>query len=174
LPQNRAVKASGTDLPFADRSFDYVICIEVLEHLPPELRARIVSEMCRVCRKEVVITHPYGKVARWGDRFLRIVYTSLKPLHQQVPWWLVEHLQNPFPEPRDYLSGVPDGFRILRKGQENALVHPGMIFFTHLKVVSRQIAKSYTRRPDVWRRLAKLIHMPPYCRVMVILKRVPS
>ena len=64
LPQNKAIKASGTDLPFRDRSFDYVLCIEVLEHLPPELRPRIVSEMCRVSRKMVIITHPYGLSAR--------------------------------------------------------------------------------------------------------------
>jgi len=173
LPQNRAVRASGTDLPFADQSFDYVLCIEVMEHLPVDLRRKIVSEMCRVCRKQVIITHPYGKVARCGDKFLGVVYDSLKPLGQSRPWWLVEHLLNPYPEPGEYLNGTTEGFRILRQGQENGIIHPGLIFFTNLKVVARRIAKSYARRPRFWLSLVRLIHFPPYCRVMVTLERKP-
>lgn len=173
LPQNRAVRASGTDLPFADQSFDYVLCIEVLEHLPMNLRSRIVSEMCRVCRKTVIITHPYGRIARAGDHLLGVLYDLLKAFGKARPWWLVEHLQNPYPDPGTYLSGSIDGFHVIRKGQENGILHPGLVFFTNLKVVARRIAKSYARMPGFWRWLVRLIHFPPYSRMMLILEREP-
>jgi SAM-dependent methyltransferase len=42
--------ADLTRLPFADASFDLVSCISVLEHMPPETRAKGVREMSRVLR----------------------------------------------------------------------------------------------------------------------------
>ena len=44
-------------LPFADRSFDYVICCETLEHLPNPIHA--IDELARVCRKRLIVTIPW-------------------------------------------------------------------------------------------------------------------
>ena len=41
-----------TQLPFPSESFDIVTCISVLEHMPPDTRAKGVAEMARVLKPE--------------------------------------------------------------------------------------------------------------------------
>ncbi|MDP9149337.1 MAG: class I SAM-dependent methyltransferase [Myxococcota bacterium] len=49
-------EASALDLPFADRSFDLVVCCEVLEHLRDPRRG--LDEVTRVARRAVLISTP--------------------------------------------------------------------------------------------------------------------
>lgn len=54
--------ASAYELPFADDSFDTVVCCEVLEHL--EHPARGLAELARVARAHVLISTPWEPVWR--------------------------------------------------------------------------------------------------------------
>jgi SAM-dependent methyltransferase len=59
------VQGSALALPFADDSFDLVMAIEVLEHLPsPELALR---EIARVASGVVVLSVPWEPVWRLGN-----------------------------------------------------------------------------------------------------------
>ena len=49
------VAGDALDLPFASKSFDFVIASQVLHHFPFEDASRFVSEMNRVARRRVVI-----------------------------------------------------------------------------------------------------------------------
>lgn len=49
------VQCDAERLPFADRSFDLVLSIRFLFHVPPELRAGILREFARVSRRFVVV-----------------------------------------------------------------------------------------------------------------------
>jgi SAM-dependent methyltransferase len=49
-------------LPFRDKSFDAVICIEVIEHLKKEEGKRLLFELERVAKKKVIVTTPVGFV----------------------------------------------------------------------------------------------------------------
>lgn len=50
-------------LPFKDRSFDFVLCTEVLEHVPDWAGA--LRELQRVARKKILITVPLEKGLFW-------------------------------------------------------------------------------------------------------------
>jgi 2-polyprenyl-3-methyl-5-hydroxy-6-metoxy-1,4-benzoquinol methylase len=44
-------KGSADELPFSDETFDVVICVGVLEHLPPPVREATLREIIRVVRR---------------------------------------------------------------------------------------------------------------------------
>lgn len=70
-PPSRAARTAGvrcdtTALPFADASFDLVLCCDVLEHLPDEAAARTVTELGRVAARYVVLNVPFAEDLGWS------------------------------------------------------------------------------------------------------------
>jgi len=63
------VVGSVLELPFADNSFDLILCAEVLEHLPFSEFEKALGELRRVSKKYVILSLP-----RWGWLF----YVKLK------------------------------------------------------------------------------------------------
>lgn len=55
--------ADCRDLPFDDKSFDSVVCLDVLDHLPAGDIARALSEIRRVCKNRLVISVAYTEKA---------------------------------------------------------------------------------------------------------------
>ncbi|NNL86456.1 MAG: class I SAM-dependent methyltransferase [Myxococcales bacterium] len=66
LPNVVCVQGDVTDLQFPDREFDFVLCTEVLEHLPEELLPRACGELIRVTKSELFIGVPYRQDTRLG------------------------------------------------------------------------------------------------------------
>jgi hypothetical protein len=54
------------DLGFADDFFDFVLCAEVLEHIPTASLSRACSELGRVSKHYVLIGVPYRQDIRVG------------------------------------------------------------------------------------------------------------
>jgi SAM-dependent methyltransferase len=69
LPSAELHETGAEALPFADGSFQYVTCVEVLEHLPAGLRAQALAEMRRVLRPggRLVLTVPHAGWFAWLD-----------------------------------------------------------------------------------------------------------
>jgi len=63
---HRACVGDVEHLPFADRSFDIVICCETLEHVANPVSA--INELARVCRGRVFITIPWLDRTRISSR----------------------------------------------------------------------------------------------------------
>lgn len=59
------VGASVTALPFKEKAFDFVVSLDMLEHLPLEQRPPAVLELLRVTRKKLILGLPCGDKARW-------------------------------------------------------------------------------------------------------------
>jgi hypothetical protein len=98
------VEGDAAELPFGDRAFDVVVSLDMLEHIPPTQRRRVMSELARVTRRRLVLACPAGGPALAADRR---VAARIRRLRGRVPPWLEEHLENGFPEPtqlRDALA----------------------------------------------------------------------
>ena len=160
------VIASATDLPFADGSFDAVLVSDVLEHIPPEFRERVIQEALRTARQLVIFGFPSGAAAHQSDRALRELFLSK---HLEVPGWLEEHMLAPFPE-ENLFTTLP-GWKVTRFGNEN-------IHF-HAWVMRREIHRSFVRASNAIRRLAPWLlralltgmERPPFYRQIFVLVR---
>jgi hypothetical protein len=100
-----AVTADGARLPFADRSFDLVVSVDVLTELPREILPAVCAEMARVTRGRVLILAVTGAEAEASDRRMR---DWLVERGRPVPDWLVLQLQTGCPTTesvRDLLAG---------------------------------------------------------------------
>jgi SAM-dependent methyltransferase len=90
---------AGAPLPFADRSFAGVVAMDVLEHVPPGDRDRLVAECARVAADVVVISHPLPTPAvRRADAFLAAVHRACFGTENA---FLVEHAAHGLPDPRE-------------------------------------------------------------------------
>ena len=69
VPTAQLYHAGAENLPFPDESFDYVTCIEVLEHLPDDLRPVALREMQRVLQPggRLILTVPHAGWFAWLD-----------------------------------------------------------------------------------------------------------
>lgn len=71
----RTVAATDA-IPFADASFDLVICAEVLEHLPVDIYQPTLREIERVARRYIIITTPNEEYLPAG--FVRCAFCSAR------------------------------------------------------------------------------------------------
>ena len=110
------ITADCRSLPFPDRSHDVVVSIDLLEHIPPEDRASVLSELARVARVRLVIACPVGDTALAADRNLAQYYRRRR-LAQ--PTWLLEHLQNGFPDSTQIVDALAPFGRVLLQPNEN-------------------------------------------------------
>jgi len=53
------IYSNAISLPFEDNSFDYVTCLEVIEHLEVDDMHKVISEVRRVAKEKAIFTVPY-------------------------------------------------------------------------------------------------------------------
>jgi len=93
-PAMRQITASAANLPFADHSFDVVICTDTLEHIPPKMRQRVTTELLRVTKSDLILAFPAGDLAAQQDQELDQLYRHR--FGQPFPF-LTQHLQYGLP-----------------------------------------------------------------------------
>jgi SAM-dependent methyltransferase len=103
-------------LSFEKGSFDVAVSVDVLEHLPENLRTKAVDELVRVARRAVVIACPAGRAAREMDeRFAGKLTAAGDPL----PDWLKEHLQQAYPETDAIIEAIESA--AVKTGRKTAI-----------------------------------------------------
>jgi SAM-dependent methyltransferase len=81
------VCGDACSLPFADRSFDTVTALHVLEHLAPSSASRTLQEMCRVARCRVIVAVPMEEEADSAyDHVQRFDREGLINLGEKTGW----------------------------------------------------------------------------------------
>lgn len=98
------VDASVLDTPFDDRSRPCVISVDMLEHLPPQLRQQAVDELVRITGKLLVIAVPCGPAAEEHDREIMELFRSVRGVDYR---FMLEHVENGLPSEAD-LQGYVD------------------------------------------------------------------
>jgi SAM-dependent methyltransferase len=89
------------NLQFEDNSFDVVTCMEVLEHIPPEVFVAGMAELRRVCRGQLIMSLPFCESEPLSKTHLRrfeaddilelfpnASYTLLD--RPRMPWMIME------------------------------------------------------------------------------------
>lgn len=66
------VVGNAAHLPFPDRAFDLVMCVEVLEHIPERFLRKVCAELTRVTRRNLIIGVPYDQDLRLGRTTCRV------------------------------------------------------------------------------------------------------
>lgn len=108
--------ADGTKLPFADNSFDFVVAVDVLEHIPHEKRKDLLREAARVAKYAAVITFPYNSQDTiMAESRINAYYKALKG---EDYIWLKEHREEGLPKLKDVDACLQEAdcefFRVLR------------------------------------------------------------
>jgi hypothetical protein len=120
LPPMLPVKASATNLPFGDQSFDGVVLSDVLEHVAPDSRMRVICEALRVVRKIAIFGFPSGATAFEYDTKLAQTYDQRRKAR---PEWLEEHFRyQPYPTP-DLFHELRHEWEITSFDNENVSFH---------------------------------------------------
>jgi SAM-dependent methyltransferase len=128
LPNLSTIAASAADLPFADRQFDAVVCVDVFEHLPPPVRRAAWSEMLRVARRAVWLAYPCGRAATRADRMLA---ATARALRRSAPGWLAEHLEDGGLPAAESLSWPAEGFRSGTRRSLSCVAHVATVLIEH-------------------------------------------
>lgn len=116
----RFVLGDARAMPFADREFDVVVALDLIEHLPPGDRRTVLFELGRVARRRVIVGCPAGQQAMDVDRRLPSLY---RRFGHPVPEWLQEHFDNGFPEAAELREGLAPFGRVRLIGNESTRAH---------------------------------------------------
>lgn len=91
-PRLRPICASATSLPLMSRTFDFVICIDTLEHLSKDERSLVFDELFRIVNDDgwVIVGAPCGPEARYCDEVMNRRFRGKRGTDHP---WLKEHLR---------------------------------------------------------------------------------
>lgn len=99
------VLGSATEMPLPDDSYDFVLSLEMLEHLSAADRERALAEMLRVLRPggRLIATFPADAPASRLDRWLNDAFRRQRG--EDHPW-VIEHIREGVPATRDVVALV--------------------------------------------------------------------
>lgn len=112
------VQGSAWQLPFADKAFEVSVSLDVLEHIAPEHRTEVLSEMARVSRRGLVISFPQNTdTVVQAETAVRERYEQW---HGKPHPWLAEHAWYDLPDRAalvDHLAHIGGSTRVFPVGK---------------------------------------------------------
>jgi SAM-dependent methyltransferase len=114
-------------IPYNNNSFDFVICVDMLEHISPDKRRKAISELIRVAKYKIAIAVPCGGKAQKQDEWLDLIYEQK---YGEMYHFLNEQIEYGLPLKKDIIEIVQTESKKLHKrvqlhsfGNENLRVH---------------------------------------------------
>lgn len=171
-PNIKYIKGSIFKVPLGNNSFYNVVCLDTLEHISAQKRAKAISELIRVTKKGGIIylSFPTGKMSAVFEE--QINHLFFKKNQYDHPW-LKEHKKNGLPEREEIILKVKElgitKTRIKIIGNANlfawVLMH-WLFTINHKMLISRGLKRLY-------RILFFLFSLPipPFYRVILVIKK---
>jgi SAM-dependent methyltransferase len=147
-PTMVAFRSEPGPLPFADGAFDTVVCLDVLEHVPPADREAFVGDLARVAARRVLVACPSNE-AEWVDAVLRAGFAAHGV---PAPDWMNEHDEFGVPsaqEIRGWCAGV-DGFEARELTMTNGLLSGLAVIADILPSLADRGAAEYGEHRAQW------------------------
>lgn len=88
---------SVLEIPSADASYDAVVAVDLLEHVDPKGRSKVLSELARVSRNHVILNYPCRDSREAQLLVLKLTNNSL--IREHVEWelpdseWVMDELK---------------------------------------------------------------------------------
>ena len=111
-----------------DGSYDVVVSVSALEHIPQEKRENYLKELKRISKKRIIIFTPTGSV-----KYDKILYRFKTILGRKDPW-TKEHIQNGLPQINDLKRAFPNSKIILT---QNAYVWLVIMFLQTIPIINK-------------------------------------
>jgi Methyltransferase domain len=118
-------EGDARSLDFPDRSFDVTVALDMLEHIRPDERSGVLSELVRVSRRRVILGFPSGSRAFDVDAGLG---RMLDRRGQTRPDWLDEHLRHGFPDASEVEAELQAYGGVRRLSNENVHTHRMLVW----------------------------------------------
>lgn len=169
-PLMTPVNASVLDTPFDDASRPCVISVDMLEHVPVDVRQAAVDELVRIAGRLLVIAVPTGPVSEAHDREVAERYRAVRGIDYR---YLREHLENGLPTEQQLREYVDRALQRFDRRAQVTLV-PNADLRLRKFIVNRWISR---RLPDkaAWVALtwastlcAKFNGGDPYRQIVVV------
>lgn len=165
------VQGLAGQLPFNDGSFELVVSLDLIEHVPREGRAEVIADMFRLSSSLLIIGCPVGKAAESCDREFA---AWLRRAGKQVPSWVSEHFERGVPTEQEMLSAiksVPSVGRVEVFPNENVAVHMAAIVADHTPEVLEALMPSLNEYRDEWLRLCSRVSFGDGYRQFFVVQR---
>ena len=93
---------SVLNMPFKDNSFDIVVSVDMLEHIPAKLRKKALSELICVTKHRLYLSFPADNPARERDKKVYQIFSKIPSYH--LSRYINEHIENGLPESSEVVS----------------------------------------------------------------------
>jgi SAM-dependent methyltransferase len=138
-------------LPFKDSSFDTVLCLDALEHVPRPDREGFVQDLARVAARRLLVACP-STAAQPMDELL---YRSFQQRGIATPSWLAEHFEHQLPtseEIASFVAGV-DGFTAAPVPMTNGLLCMAVVLADMTPEVAPASLREAREQTEAWTEL---------------------